>query len=273
MEGMSSRWGTRDWYLMHYSTPSVTRGQKHTHHPDPPWKEWNGPLTSSIDSVIKLFFSSLLTTTDFPEYATLLSQLGLRAGVLGLLCPRTQAAPDFVITMVSACRNAFQGFRIHEDLPNFFMHQTLSALFDVSINTTSNILKCFHCLLPHIANIACAPSTPPSDRINHFLTSVSPKSAHSRLKLHINDYPSHSLYDKVFSNAPDHFHLLPSLLTSQTSYPLIGLYRRNPHNHLLNWEFNTSIKCKLHLPLYPTTNQPICACGTVVDVFGDHIFK
>ncbi len=31
MEGMSLRWGTRDWYLMHYSTPSITRGQKHTH--------------------------------------------------------------------------------------------------------------------------------------------------------------------------------------------------------------------------------------------------
>jgi hypothetical protein len=25
------RVGTRDWYLMHYSTPSVTGGQKHTH--------------------------------------------------------------------------------------------------------------------------------------------------------------------------------------------------------------------------------------------------
>ncbi len=23
--------GTRDWYLMHYSNPFVTRGQKHTH--------------------------------------------------------------------------------------------------------------------------------------------------------------------------------------------------------------------------------------------------
>ncbi len=23
--------GTRDWYLMHYSNPSVTGGQKHTH--------------------------------------------------------------------------------------------------------------------------------------------------------------------------------------------------------------------------------------------------
>jgi hypothetical protein len=113
--------------------------------------------------------------------------------------------------MASAHRNALQRFRIHKDLPNFFMHLTLSTLFDVSMNTTSYILKRFHCLLPHIAEVACAPSTPPFDRINHFLTLVSPKSTHSSLKLHINDYLSHSLYNKVFSNAPDHFHLLPSL--------------------------------------------------------------
>jgi hypothetical protein len=65
-----------------------------------------------------------------------------------------------------------------------------------------------------------------------------------------------------------------SLLSSQeTSYPLIGLCRSNPHNSLLNWQFDTGIKRKLPLPLHMTTNQPICACGTVVDIFGDHIFK
>jgi hypothetical protein len=32
MEGMSSRWGTRDWYLMHYSTPFRNRRpETHTH--------------------------------------------------------------------------------------------------------------------------------------------------------------------------------------------------------------------------------------------------
>jgi hypothetical protein len=31
MEGMSLRWGTRDWYLMNYSSHFVTGGQKHTH--------------------------------------------------------------------------------------------------------------------------------------------------------------------------------------------------------------------------------------------------
>jgi hypothetical protein len=164
-----------------------------TDHPDPPWKEWNGPLTSNIYPVIKWLFSSLLTTMDFPEYATLLSQLGLRTGGHGLLCPCTRATPDFVITMASACRNALQGFHIHKELPNFFMHPALGALFDISINTTSNILKRFHCLLPHIADVACAPSTPPSNQINHFLALVSPKSVRSRLKLHINNYLSHSL--------------------------------------------------------------------------------
>ena len=115
-----------------------------TDNPNPPWEEWNGPLTSNIESTIKAFFTSLLTTADItpdiPEYAILISQLGLRAGGLGILCPRTRAAPDFVITMASARRNALHGFRIHKDLPNFPVHQTIGALFDISTNTNSKIL-------------------------------------------------------------------------------------------------------------------------------------
>ncbi len=174
---------------------------------------------------------------------------------------------------MSAHRNALQGFRIHKDLPNYLMHPTVGKLFNISTNTTSKILQRYHCLLPHIAKVSCAPFIPPSDRINHFLMLVSPNSTRSRLKLHFNDYLSHSLYKEVYSNAPDHFHLLPSLLSPQTSYPLISLCRSNPHNCLLNWQFDTSIKCKLHLPLYSTSNPPTCACGNVVDIFGDHIFK
>jgi len=63
-------------------------------------------------------------------------------------------------------------FRIHKDLPNFPIHQTIGALFDISTNNTSKNLQQFHCILPHIAEIACAPSIPPTDRINHFLTLV-----------------------------------------------------------------------------------------------------
>ena len=234
-------------------------------------------MTSNIDSLIKTFFCSLLTTSDITpdisEYTILVSQLGLRAGGLGILCPHTQAAPDVVITMAFARRNALQGFCIHEDHPNFPIHPTIGALFDISTNTTSKILQLFHCLLPHIAEVTCAPSIPPSDCINQLLTSVSPKSAQSKIKLHLNKHLSHSLHNKVFSNAPNHFHLLPSLLSSQTSYPFIELCCSNPHNRLLNWQFNTGIKHKLCVPLYPTTNQPIWTCGTVVNIFGDHIFK
>ncbi len=99
----------------------------------------------------------------------------------------------------------------------FSIGQTIGALlFDVSTNATSKILQRFHCILPHIAEVACTPSIPPTDRINHFLTLVSPKCALSRIKLHLNDYITHSLYNEVFTNAPDQFHLLPSLLSPQT---------------------------------------------------------
>ncbi len=57
-----------------------------------------------------------------------------------------------------------------------------------------------------------------------------------KIKLHCNYYLSRSLHHEVFLHAPEHFHLLPSLLSSQTSYPLIGLCRSNPWNWLFNWQ-------------------------------------
>ncbi len=37
------RLGTRDWYLMHYSNPSVTGGQKHTHTHLSFYQSFDGP--------------------------------------------------------------------------------------------------------------------------------------------------------------------------------------------------------------------------------------
>jgi hypothetical protein len=98
--------------------------------------------------------------TDIPKYSILISQLGIRADSLGILCSHTRAASDFVFTVASACRNALHSFRIHKDLPNFPIHQTIGALFEISTNTTSKILQRFHPLLPHIAEVACTPSIP-----------------------------------------------------------------------------------------------------------------
>lgn len=39
------------------------------------------------------------------------SQLGLAASCLGLLCPCTRAAPDFVIAMITAIRNTKDSFQ------------------------------------------------------------------------------------------------------------------------------------------------------------------
>ena len=115
-----------------------------TDHPDPSWEDWNGPLTSYIDSVIKAFFTSVITTSDLtpdiPKYPILISQLGLCAGGLGFLCPRTCAAPDFVITMKFACQNALQGFHIHKDLPNYLMHPTIRLFYEDPLSLTTDRL-------------------------------------------------------------------------------------------------------------------------------------
>jgi hypothetical protein len=80
-----------------------------TDNPDPPREEWNGPLTNATDSTIKSFLIDLLQLTKTPDYAILISQIDLSKGGLGLLCPRTCAAPNFVLSMITAFQNATQG--------------------------------------------------------------------------------------------------------------------------------------------------------------------
>jgi hypothetical protein len=74
--------------------------------PDPKWEEWNGPLTSDIDDIISTFLTTLTNEPTISPSVILISQLGLASGGLGLLCLRTRAAPDFVITMTAAIHNA-----------------------------------------------------------------------------------------------------------------------------------------------------------------------
>jgi hypothetical protein len=102
---------------------------------------FNGPLTSNIDDIISTFLTTLTNQPTIPPSAILISQLGLASGGLGILCPRTRAAPDFVMTMTAAIRNAQQGFRLHHDLLSFKLHQSLSNLFQTSTNPTSHILQ------------------------------------------------------------------------------------------------------------------------------------
>ena len=140
----------------------------------------------------------------------------------------------------------------YKDLPNFLLHPTIGELCDVSSNTTYKILQHLHCLLPHIPEVMCAPSTPLSDRINI-------------IKLHCSNYLSHSLHNEVFANAPDHFHLLPSILSSQTSYPLIGLCRSNPHNRLLI--------IPLHRPSWPHIWEIRVTCFRPLHISMVNIYK
>jgi hypothetical protein len=147
-----------------------------------PWDVWNGQLTSATDSIIHTFLESLLQLLNILDHAILITQLGISAGGLGLLCPQTRAAPDFVISMTSAIRCATLGFRLHKHLNPHLLHPSLTDLFQLSTNGSSLILQRFHCLLPHIAAIGCSPSTPHATRTTAFLTLVSPKSAQNPIQ-------------------------------------------------------------------------------------------
>jgi hypothetical protein len=116
--------------------------------------------------------------------------------------------------------------------PPHMLHKTPQDLFHVSQHPYSLIVKCFYCLLPHISSIRCAPSIPTLSRVTHFLNYVSTKSARKRIKSYCTNHIKNATYHEVCMNAPSHLHLLPSILSPQTFYPLIALCCSKPSNHL-----------------------------------------
>jgi hypothetical protein len=220
-----------------------------TDNPNTPWEEWNGPLTNATDEILQSFLQTLLNVQHLPNYATLISQLGISAGGLGLLCPRLRAAPDFVLTMTSVCRRATLGFHLHKDRRPHILHPSLSALFTITSIISSLILQPLHCLLPHIASVGCSPATPQSTCIQAFLTSLSPNSACHRIKAYCTTYLNNAIHHEFCTHAPEHLHLLPSILSPRTSHLLIALCRSNPSNRLPPWIFDICIKRKLRLPI------------------------
>ena len=59
------------------------------------------------------------------------------------------------------------------------------------------------------------------------------------------------LYKHVFEHKNEHFHLLPSILSPRTSYPLIAMSHSCIKHRLTPLSFLLSIHRKLRLPIYP----------------------
>jgi hypothetical protein len=74
------------------------------------------------------------------------------------------------------------------------------------------------------------------------------------------------------TQAPEHLNLLPSILSPQTSYPLVDINRSNGQHRLPDWTTLLSLRRKFHLPIYNTNNTPTCKCGKQYDCWGDHTF-
>ncbi len=75
----------------------------------------------------------------------------------------------------------------------------------------------------------------------------------------------------MFEHKHAHFHLLPSILSPQTSFPLITMSCSAIKHHLSPLSFLICIQRKLRLPIYPPHTR--CTCGhRDHDIFGDHAF-
>ncbi len=156
--------GTRDWYLMHYSTPFVTGGQKHTHTllnaPSAMLRHWNilpthdaewqVPLTSlplsftsteSYEALKTSFENSLDMTNDVLHYPYFCSdkQFGeydlCEAVKVDLSIQRSTQTKEqnlerYISNTMHLVKNLFEVLRPAIDCINDLDHQSMQAKLD-----------------------------------------------------------------------------------------------------------------------------------------------
>jgi hypothetical protein len=112
-----------------------------------------------------------------PSLITLLiAQLSLNADGLGILDPRTRAIPDFMLTFTTSTRHTTNGIYLNKHLNNDHLNPTIAALYSTTTNPHSLILKRFHHIFTNNATSSCRPTTPRTDLVQYFLTTLSPHS-------------------------------------------------------------------------------------------------
>ena len=239
------------------------------------WYNWAGPLTTGIDTITSRFFQELLglpANETLPEIPTLISRLNVNKGGLGIINPSLRAAPDFVINMATCIRRTTSGFQINKDIQPVTLHPSITVLFSLVDNPSSNCLRRYNGLVTQIAPLCCSPKCPADEHINAFETRLSPKSARDNLKHAVGMIMTNQIYTEASTSDDELIHLIPSILSAQTSYPLVGMCRSKQHHRLPNWMMDFSIKRKLRLPIYNRDNPPFCKCGAKHDIYGDHAF-
>ena len=239
------------------------------------WYNWAGHLTSEMDSITTSFFQDLLDlppTEPLPHTSKLICHLNVNKGGLGILQPSLRAAPDYVLNMMICKRRSTRGFNINNDIRPVMLHQSITDLYDHTQNKSSKCLQIYNGLLPHIGPLCCPPDVRADEQIPMFESRISLKSARDRLKTFTGTIVSQQIYTDTYNTDKHLLLLLPSILTPQTSYPLIGMCRSNPHHRLPNWMTKLALQRKLRLPVF-NDHPPICKCGALHDKYGDHSFK
>ena len=233
--------------------------------------DYQGPFTTAINDVISNFIADLVNhPTSLPTYALMIAQLSISSGGLGFYNPSNRALTDLANNYIVSRRNVLHGIRTHRDLPLRQLDPALGELFTLESNSSSVFLQRIHSVIPNLASHACPPTIPREGCSQYFLDVLSPTSYKSRLKKVANNLHLSTLYNTFYNDNQDDIHLLPSILSPTTSYPLVGMNRSINYHRLKGPECQLMLRRKLRLNVFPHSFP--CSCGKTHDAKGDHAF-
>ena len=175
-----------------------------------------------------------------------------------------------VNTYIASWRNVLQGIRTHRDLPPRQLDPALGEFFTLESNPTSVFLQRIHSVIPNLASHACPPTIPRESCSQYFLDILSPTSYKSRLKKVANVFHQYTLYNTFYNDNQDNVHLLPSILSSTISDPLVGMNRSIINHRLNGTECQIMLRQKHRLNVFP--HDFPCTCGKTHDAKGDQAF-
>ena len=241
------------------------------------WNIWCSQMSMKFSTLVNNFLQELTGVTSIPAHSHIISTLALSCGGLGLQHPRLNSIPTFMLTTKRAITYSQRGIFLPFTPSAIKLPPSITSLYSEWDGDTT-LCRTFQAFQQYLPDITAAVTRDDPSKVDslkdqdyeRFIHKTSIPWARDILRHH-----SSCLYlDHLEDNAPDNvYHAIPGLLNKQSSLPLVAMPRSNIKNRMSNKEFDIALKSKLRLPIYPEASRPLCYCGELVDVDGDHYFK
>jgi hypothetical protein len=234
------------------------------------WTNWESEMVTSFTNMLDSTIAEITRQPTLPRHSSLIASLPTRHGGLGLPCPSTSAIPNFILSTKRSISYGIKGIWIGHTYPLVQLPYPIQSLYDNWRDSPLTPFTIFRKYYPALRDICTSDRLPNQDDFFLF------RSSFNTCRQRINDATTQitlRLLRRALADDPSSLNQLEDILCPHMSTCLVDMPRSNPANRRRNEDFSLMLKRKLRLPLWGTDSVTLsCACGHLMDPFGDHCF-